>query len=249
MAYCNWEFLGRCDITTTTNFYIFAEAHSCTISPPGLTSVTKGGSQKYTINVPTNCSVYTLLIDDTSITPATTYTFSAIAASHRIEVMCKCAKSLPHCVPNNGYFCDNAFAYGDTELCNIPSTADTNRMITDTQFGWVNTMTYSEKVTQNIWAGASYNDLTTGTLVGTAIIDFTTITTVKVTYTFLASPFFFYSELDLYVSTTQIQNVDNTLYGNRCLTSGTTYSYSIPVTCGKTTPVYVVAYATACGDF
>ena len=78
------------NISVTANFAINTYAITATqsangmISPGGSTNVNYGGSQTYTITPDTGYSVDTVTVDGSSVTPATSYTFSNVTATHSI---------------------------------------------------------------------------------------------------------------------------------------------------------------------
>ncbi len=67
-----------------------------TITPLGLTTVTTGNDQAYTITPSTGYITLAIYVDNVSVTVATTYTFTAVAAAHTIVAVF---------VPTGGYYC------------------------------------------------------------------------------------------------------------------------------------------------
>jgi hypothetical protein len=55
------------------------------ISPSGTTNVITGGSQTYTITPAAGFSIATLVVDGSSVSPATSYTFTDVRATHTIR--------------------------------------------------------------------------------------------------------------------------------------------------------------------
>ena len=55
------------------------------ISPSGTTNVSTGGSQTYTITPAAGFSIATLVVDGSSVSPATSYTFTDVRATHTIR--------------------------------------------------------------------------------------------------------------------------------------------------------------------
>ena len=70
-----------------------------TISPSGVTNVNYNGSQTYTMTPATGYQVATLTVDGSSITPATSYTFSNVTAAHSIVATFSVSGSRPSIGP------------------------------------------------------------------------------------------------------------------------------------------------------
>jgi hypothetical protein len=85
----------------------------------------------------------------------------ALWASGAIAEIALCNVPPPPPPPS---ICDTAFAFG-------PKTFIDYRLTTS-RWGWVNTLTPGQSITQNIYAGAGQNDISKGTLVGTVNLSY-----------------------------------------------------------------------------
>ncbi len=74
-------------VTFTINIYTITASAGVngTIAPPGVTSVSHGGSQNYTIAPSTGYHVADVLIDGLSVGPVTSYNFTNVTANHTIS--------------------------------------------------------------------------------------------------------------------------------------------------------------------
>jgi hypothetical protein len=78
--------IGSVDVTVNANPVITATAGANgSISPAGATSVTSGGSQSYTITRNAGYRIVDVKVDNVSVGPVSSYTFSNVTANHTID--------------------------------------------------------------------------------------------------------------------------------------------------------------------
>ena len=71
-------------ILTVSGSITATQSANGTISPSGTTTVTYGANQTFTITPVTGYSVATLIVDSSSVTPTTSYTFNNVITNHTI---------------------------------------------------------------------------------------------------------------------------------------------------------------------
>ena len=94
ITYSATDVTGNISIATRTVNVVLANTYDITatagangtISPVGVSSLTAGANQTYTITPSDGYSIATLVVDGQSIAPVTTYTFSNITRAHTIAV-------------------------------------------------------------------------------------------------------------------------------------------------------------------
>lgn len=129
--------------------------------------------------------------------------------------------------------CETAYALGDVTFIQLG--------ITDSRWGWQNTVPASTSGSRKIYAGAAQNDLNKGTYVGDLTYSYTG-SVLNLTYQMFSG--WSMKKTHVYADESPVATIAPGKYGNQhSLTNAATDSYTIGVT-GN--PIYVVAHAEAC---
>ena len=103
---------------------------SGSITPSGVTTVSEGGSQVYTISANTGYGIKDVLVDGVSQGAITSYTFANVNSNHTIEVAFESAPTVVAAIENNVFYAINVFE-GYTEFSIGPDGVYLNKISKD----------------------------------------------------------------------------------------------------------------------